>query len=95
MQAVGVPAIVQPKTVEPVSIAPSISGSPAAAEAKAKKKREKKEKAEGDEGDGEGGAGEKRFRCPVDGCGKVYKQQNGLKCEFHSLSSRFIRKSRR
>lgn len=27
-----------------------------------------------------GGGGEKRFRCPVEGCGKVYKQQNGLKC---------------
>ncbi|CED84728.1 c2h2 transcription factor [Phaffia rhodozyma] len=25
------------------------------------------------------GGGEKRFRCPVEGCGKVYKQQNGLK----------------
>jgi hypothetical protein len=29
-----------------------------------------------------GGGGEKRFRCPVEGCGKVYKQQNGLKCAF-------------
>lgn len=53
--------------------------SPVPGEKPPKKKREKKEKAEGDEGDGEGGAGEKRFRCPVDGCGKVYKQQNGLK----------------
>lgn len=30
------------------------------------------------------GGGEKRFRCPVEGCGKVYKQQNGLKCKWTS-----------
>lgn len=62
----------------------------APAERKAKKKKEKKEKGEGDEGDGET-AGEKRFRCPVEGCGKVYKQQNGLKyhlqCVLVAVSS--------
>lgn len=55
--------------------------SPGAEEKKAKKKREKKERADGEEADGEGAAGEKRFYCPVEGCGKIYKQQNGLKCE--------------
>lgn len=82
VQAVGVssPAVTQTKASKKDASA-TPGGSPVAGEKPPKKKREKKEKVEGDEGDGEGGAGEKRFRCPVDGCGKVYKQQNGLKCE--------------
>lgn len=59
------------------------------------KKKAKKEATSDDVADGtveinvsSGGGGEKRFRCPVEGCGKVYKQQNGLKCE--SSSSAFL-----
>ncbi|KAL7424082.1 hypothetical protein Q5752_001667 [Cryptotrichosporon argae] len=43
---------------------------------KAARKAEKAARQDGDESEGEG---EKRFRCPIDGCGKVYKQANGLK----------------
>ncbi|TYJ57221.1 hypothetical protein B9479_002136 [Cryptococcus floricola] len=56
----------------------------ARAERKANKKRAERAAARGDEGsasetEGTAAAGEKRFPCPIEGCGKVYKQANGLK----------------
>jgi hypothetical protein len=46
---------------------------------KMEKEREKRE-GHGSDSGGEGNAGkEKKFRCPVEGCGKSYKQANGLK----------------
>lgn len=42
---------------------------------KAQKKAEREAAGTGDEEH----PGEKRFRCPIEGCGKVYKQANGLK----------------
>lgn len=54
------------------------------AQRKADRQAQAKRAAEnGEEGSGEEGAGgnetEKKFPCPIEGCGKVYKQANGLK----------------
>ncbi|OXG86401.1 hypothetical protein C348_01165 [Cryptococcus neoformans Gb118] len=53
----------------------------AKAERKARKRAERAAKDEGSASETEGAAvaGEKRFPCPIEGCGKVYKQANGLK----------------
>jgi hypothetical protein len=47
---------------------------------KERKKKEKVPKMRNEHGEEIIPPGEKRFRCPIEGCGKVYKQQNGLKC---------------
>ncbi|WOO84469.1 Zinc finger protein sfp1 [Vanrija pseudolonga] len=46
---------------------------------KAQKKAEREAKEAAEEADHDLQPGEKRFRCPIEGCGKVYKQANGLK----------------
>lgn len=49
-------------------------------QAKALRKAQKKaERAAREEASADDGDGEKRFPCPIEGCGKVYKQANGLK----------------
>lgn len=40
---------------------------------------------EGDDSDDHGKGEDKRFPCPIEGCGKVYKQQNGLR--YHLTKS--------
>jgi transcription factor SFP1 len=70
-----------------LSFAPPNSGlgsrplTPEQVEAKASKKAQRKaEKAAAkDEASASDAEGEKRFLCPISGCGKVYKQANGLK----------------
>lgn len=50
-----------------------------AAKALRKAQRKAEKAASREEATGSDGEGEKRFPCPVEGCGKVYKQANGLK----------------
>lgn len=63
----------------PASLTPEQQA--AKAERKARKRAERAAKDEGSASETEGAAvaGEKRFPCPIEGCGKVYKQANGLK----------------
>ncbi|WVR05207.1 hypothetical protein IAU60_002219 [Kwoniella sp. DSM 27419] len=79
----------QPQCVPPslLSYAPPTPGTPVPApltpeqiQAKAMRKAQKKaERAAREEASADDGEGEKRFPCPIEGCGKVYKQANGLK----------------
>jgi transcription factor SFP1 len=65
---------------------PNSSLSPAQLEAKAQKRAQRKaERAGREEASADDREGEKKFRCPVEGCGKVYKQANGLK--YHMTRS--------
>lgn len=50
-----------------------------AAKAMRKAQRKAEKAAAREEATGSEAEGDKRFPCPVDGCGKVYKQANGLK----------------
>jgi transcription factor SFP1 len=50
-----------------------------AAKAMRKAQRKAEKAAAREEATGSDAEGDKRFPCPIDGCGKVYKQANGLK----------------
>ncbi|WRT67172.1 uncharacterized protein IL334_004138 [Kwoniella shivajii] len=79
----------QPQCVPPslLSYAPPTPGSqmnavltPEQLQAKALRKAQKKaERAAREEASADDPEGDKRFPCPIEGCGKVYKQANGLK----------------
>ncbi|OCF35483.1 hypothetical protein I317_04889 [Kwoniella heveanensis CBS 569] len=83
----------QPQCVPPslLSYAPPTPGpstpgggsgalTPEQLQAKALRKAQRKaEKAAREEASPDDAEGEKRFPCPIEGCGKVYKQANGLK----------------
>ncbi|WWD15952.1 hypothetical protein CI109_100376 [Kwoniella shandongensis] len=84
----GVPQPLQCVPPSLLSYAPPTPGSsnspvPLTAEqlqAKALRKAQKKaERAAREEASADDADGEKRFPCPIEGCGKVYKQANGLK----------------
>lgn len=57
----------------------TMSAEQQAAKALRKAQRKAEKAASREEATGSDGEGEKRFPCPVEGCGKVYKQANGLK----------------
>ncbi|KAK8869774.1 hypothetical protein IAR55_000342 [Kwoniella newhampshirensis] len=79
------PLSVPPSLLSYAPPTPGSSNSPAALtpeqlQAKALRKAQKKaERAAREEASADDADGEKRFPCPIEGCGKVYKQANGLK----------------
>lgn len=72
----------------PLKAAPTtatVAGATAVPMSRAQIQKEKRRKKEEEEDDGA-----RKFRCPIEGCGKVYKQQNGLKYHLQCVSSLVI-----
>lgn len=57
----------------------ALSAEQQAAKAMRKAQRKAEKAASREEATGSDAEGDKRFPCPVEGCGKIYKQANGLK----------------
>lgn len=68
-----------PAVQDPSRTSANLSAEQQAAKAMRKAQRKAEKAAAREEATGSDAEGDKRFPCPVDGCGKVYKQANGLK----------------
>lgn len=75
----GVPPSLLSFTPPTASANTALSAEQQAAKAMRKAQRKAEKAAAREEATGSDAEGDKRFPCPVDGCGKVYKQANGLK----------------